>query len=616
MRKLLLTITTIILSAVMCFSALTGCGLITTDNERDMNQVVATIQIDENAPKDTIYKKYMVMAYLNYCYMYEQYYGYSREQTFTLIIDSLVNNRIFVQKAIIEQYDQTKGWNVANYLSEEAQLDAKYSTYKAMNDLIDSYKDTDENEEKNDTLWETVRTTPTNAANKEKEVTTAEKNTYIQTGIIKEDTVEYNKAFNKVVELLRANELLGDNYDGSDLTKTIYFEQTLKNYQESELISATEKKLKDGARATFTFDKLETAYAEKYAEQEAWSNTQFVEKLSSATASDPILYGHRGKYGYVYNLLLGVDDILEAEISSIKTDLDENGNVSKEDYAEARREILNATSIKDLRSTWIASGYDFDGTKFMGDYTFTTEANSLPFKGVVEKIKDKDVEKDELYDKYKVTSLEEFTLDSFIDMMENYVYGATKTADTGVTNPSIYKKVTSTVEVEEYSEKINELLFAFSTDSGSLNTYKGYVIEPKPDGADAEKYMQEFADGARELITMGGSSYIMVATDYGYHVMFFSEVLDTNYDYKNLTDYLNAEYGDKTWTDEYSAMLADWDDYEDTDSYLYLLCDSLSSSAVSNAVSDYQRETLNEYRYKEDSTAVKLYQDRYADLMK
>ena len=40
------------------------------------------------------------MSYMNYGYMYEQYYGYTREKTFNLIISNLINTRVHLQNAM------------------------------------------------------------------------------------------------------------------------------------------------------------------------------------------------------------------------------------------------------------------------------------------------------------------------------------------------------------------------------------------------------------------------------------------------------------------------------------------------------------------------------------
>jgi len=119
---------------------------------------------------------------------------------------------------------------------------------------------------------------------------------------------------------------------------------------------------------------------------------------------------------------------------------------------------------------------------------------------------------------------------------------------------------------------------------------------------------------------MGGPSYIIVATDYGYHVMFFSEVLKADYSFADLISYLNSEYGTKTeneWKAELETIINNWDEEEVIKpyktQYLYLLLDSISSNAVTNAVNQYKTQTLNTYKYDSEKY-VKIFEERFADL--
>ena len=614
MKKILVSIAALVLCVVMCFSTLTGCNLITINSERNLEQVVATVQIDKDAPLDKIYKKDMALAFMNYGYMYVQYYGYTQAQTYKMIIDNLVQSRVFVQYAMqafnkgdapfenqIADPMENDVWDVTRYLTDDEDIEATYNTIKAVNDLLDSYEDKDEEEKKNDTLTATVRTVPTGATNFEKEV---DKPGYITKGIDVDSTAERRLAYTKVIEMLRVNGLLGDEYKGQ-MTQTDYYQQTLKSNRENLILEKYQKCITDNARSAYTFEDVKKEYASKYNEQKGLSTSEFISKLSSASASDPILCGLNGSYGYVYNLLIGANDIQKAMIEDLSPSL------TATERAKARRDILAGTIVTDQRSTWVLSGYDFDGTKFTGDYTFMGE-NALEFKGDVQKVQEKTKDQNA---KYKVTSLDPITLSEFVDMMEMYVYGKKQTAVAGVTDPSVYKKVESNVDVKDYTKKINELLFAFSTDPGSLNTYLGYSIQPKPSSGEAETYMQEFADAGRELLKMGKSSYIMVATDYGYHIMFYSVVLSDTYGYNNLVDYLNSQYGTKNWEDEFNKMLADFDEYEDTDNYMYVLFNSLASSSVSKKLTDNQNSIINKYVYDSNNTYVKLFTGAYADLI-
>ena len=611
MKKKFLAIMATVMSVFITTSALSGCKLVTVDNERDMARVVATVQIANYPEKEEIKKQDMVMAYLNYGYMYEQYYGYTREKVFTLILDSLVQNRVYVQNALyefdkgdapfensVEDSSITDKWDVRRYLNAEEIEDATYTTYKAMNDLIDSYVDKEDVTLKGDAMTAEVRAVPTNAQNKEKDV---DKTAYVAEGIDTDSTAERRNAYNNVIKLFDVNGLLGD-YDAKtgDIKTTDYYKKNLKNNLETALLKKYETKIKTAERAKIGYTDLETAYAKEFNKQAEWSNADFVSALGSATASTPIIYGYNGNYGYVYNLLIGASTEQTALINAI-------GTTNKTERAVERRTILDATKVIDQRSTWILSGYDFDldTKKFTGDYAFLSD--SLPFYGQVKKLADAtDTESAQ----YSVTSLDKIGLVDFVDLFENYLYGSAQTAIAD-DNASVYKKVAVANKVDNYEEKINELLFAFSTDPGSLNTFKGYAIKPAPDGANSEEYMQEFADAGRELLTMGGSSYIMVATDYGYHVMFFSEVFNNEFTKETLDEYVGSD-----WKTELDNIKANFDDYEDTESYLYLLYNSLASTKADKAVKDKQTAIINASIYDSETKGVTYFKDVYADLMK
>lgn len=631
MKRKFVALVTIIMSLIISVTALTGCNLFEKDNTRDLNQVVAEVCIKEGAPTDKIYKKDMVMAYLNYGYMYEQYYSYSTAQVFTLIINNLVQTRVYVQNAMSEfndgVYDYAAkftdeekdekaslgAWDVDKYLSTEEITDATYSTYKDLNDLLKSYELQEDAEEvkNSDALPEAVRTTPTDAKNAEKEI---DKDAYIEKGIDTNSTAERRKAFNKIIKVFEANELLGDSYNG-DIKTTDYYIRSLKGYKETALVKKYENFIKDEVRSAVTFGDLETAYTEKYDEQANMTNAEFVNALTSAKADSPLLVSKYGTYGYVYNLLLGASDVQSADIKAI------DKNLSNTEKALARKTILEATIVKDLRATWIYSGYDFefDATAetgvFTGDYTFAKDkANSLPFQGKLDLLNAEDKDEEDYVASYKIKETTEFGLANFVEFMEGYVYGASQ-ADVNNGNANVYKAVQYNGAVSEYDAKINELLFAFSTDSGSLNTFKGYGIKPAPDGANKEEYVTEFATMGRELLEMGGNSYVMVATDYGYHVLFFSEKFTVDYGFDSLTKYLDSEYGAKDWQAEFAKMIADFDEYEETDTYLYMLFNSLTANKVNAALTKNQNSLLDKYLHNEATKGVTLYKDTYKDLV-
>mgnify|MGYP003298878469 CR=1 FL=1 len=71
----------------------------------------------------------------------------------------------------------------------------------------------------------------------------------------------------------------------------------------------------------------------------------------------------------------------------------------------------------------------------------------------------------------------------------------------------------------------------------------------------------------------------------------------------------------KDWKQELTAMLEGWDDYKDTDNFMYQLVNSLKGTTVTNALSEQETAIVNLYRYGEKKDSVKLFEKAYADLL-
>ena len=103
MKKRLIAIVSIIISLFISVGMFSGCNLITTNGERDNEQVIATVNIgNEGYEADKIIKKDVMNAYYNYGYYYQYYNGYTAAQTFEMIINNLINSRIYLQTAMKE----------------------------------------------------------------------------------------------------------------------------------------------------------------------------------------------------------------------------------------------------------------------------------------------------------------------------------------------------------------------------------------------------------------------------------------------------------------------------------------------------------------------------------
>ncbi len=650
MKKKLLAIVCLIMALVMSFGCLAGCNLIKTDSEKDVQQVVATVSIEDGI-ESKMYKLDLIMDYVAYGYQYVQYNGMSMEEALEAIIESRVESMILYQSAMkyLEENGQVINvnkakWDTSRYLNEENEIDAKYEVYKAISDLLDSYNDSDSSVNDSSNSTES-RTAPTNAVPYEEEISFDKKKEYIEKGFDVKSSVEKREAFNKFINFLKVNSLLGDEYVAGKIETTAYFKNNVENARQNEILKKFETAKKNEFLLTYAdvnkdgahnFADVEALYNETLDAQKEWeeknSVTDFVTALENASATAPVLYSAFGTYGYVYNLLLGVDDTQSGLISKI------DAKLSDSERASERAKILETTRIKDLRGAWITSNYDFDFDGEHGTATFTHDyalaTKSLPYQGEVAKIREATSEDDK--DDYSATP-KFFGLDEFISCMHNYML------DGEFVNASVSSRITdekddyasidalknSVLEagrynetITEYDQKINELLFAFSTDSGSLNTYKGYLIKPKVDTG-SEQYVETFAEAGRQLLQQGktnGQSYVIVASDYGYHVMFFSAIYEaTGNLYANLTDFLNKEQydldGKANWEEYYSAMMADFFEWEDTENYLYVLQNTEVSSKVSSAYNKYISSLIASYRHDQSGKVV-INEDTYKDLIK
>lgn len=113
MKKILTKTITLLVAAVLSIGAFAGCGIVTTNQDRDMNQVVASLSIgngnseqetDKAADihKDYILKKELVAGYMSYGYNYVQSYGYTVSKAYATVLDRLVQSNVVVQQAKIK----------------------------------------------------------------------------------------------------------------------------------------------------------------------------------------------------------------------------------------------------------------------------------------------------------------------------------------------------------------------------------------------------------------------------------------------------------------------------------------------------------------------------------
>ena len=79
--------------------------------------------------------------------------------------------------------------------------------------------------------------------------------------------------------------------------------------------------------------------------------------------------------------------------------------------------------------------------------------------------------------------------------------------------------------LEAKTQKFVDLIFKYGTDTGMFNNKTDYLVTPE--GRDSS-YVEEFTEATRELAkSAGAGAYTeLVLTDYGYHIIYISEVID------------------------------------------------------------------------------------------
>lgn len=172
-----------------------------------------------------------------------------------------------------------------------------------------------------------------------------------------------------------------------------------------------------------------------------------------------------------------------------------------------------------------------------------------------------------------------------IDQSANIYYKGS-VSNLGFTADGALDKTTNSYKV---ISAVNELMFAYSTDTGCLNSYLGYSIAAKEE---ATSYVAEFEYAAQQAVNDGAGvgNYYVVATDYGWHIIYVSFV------YTGGEVYGGFDYNERNT--------------EGTFSYYFY------QSKKSSTVTEYgnNKETMIRYNANND-TVVTLHKDRYEDLL-
>lgn len=355
------------------------------------------------------------------------------------------------------------------------------------------------------------------------------------------------------------------------------------------------------------------------------------------------------KFGFVYNILLPFSASQSAQLTKLQSDYADEDVESGygNDYYVARNNVLKQIQTTDQRTAWFngeteyafktdgEKGVDYYGASdwlfFENNIKNTERYESLSkydgrysYNGTVEK-------KDDgkyvlLANKLSIDGmLEEFSnyIDFVLGTSGNVSFEAEYTGEKFYETDNFYKadkndndkyeidysklvyavgkvgnfddaenRQNLLVNGENASDQykalsaVNELQYAYTTDTGVLSQYLGYTVE-----AGDTSYIKEFEYAAQLAVGKGAGSFAVCAGDYGWHLIYVTYVFDVD----------AAQY------------TPDWKNIDKEGTFENLFYESIKDTAMQDVSSVRRNWIVNKFS-KEDVTVVK-YQNRYQDLL-
>ena len=659
----------------------TGCSFITTDNQADLEQPVASVNISaklEEQYKDVagdvkdviglmsqdILKRDLISYYLSTGYQYVEQYGYSYEDTFNMLLDGLVSREIMIQKAVAYYLNKFENVNYAELekfiaaelnaitdtkvkalLQEESHKEvlvlkyflsiedegqtaynkAIYTLKKSLNDSLDSLEASYITAESEDHEHEEARTLPM-GVDTEKEDYIPE-NYEIYTGrnaagacgeykVVEGSTVtSRQKAYNAFLTNLQAYNLInvdkkkGEVEDTRDITKLHYYYVELASILGQSLINkyfeSLENDVSDKMDATYMQAKYEEVLAQQ-AHDYANDDAAFATALDSASQDSFLLYGLKD-YGFVSSILIPF-----STAQNIQYKQAEGRGLTEDELFAVRNSIAKNIKAKDLRDSWISEdehtnySYEKDGKTYFFEDNFVENSKYEPLKHYAGNYA------------YNEDGLE--NIDAFINEFESYIVQESGATITNTwTNPTFYteksfKKEDGKVDYSKFTyytgkvefaeapkasdflnresqqykalSAVNELLFAYSTDPGSLNSYMGYAISPY-----TTSFVKEYEYAAQQAVKGGVGSYAVSVNQYGWHIVYCTYKFD----------------GGNVYAEGYNHAEKDT---EGTFSNLFY--ESIKTTAYNNHATEEQNKAIMTY---DNGDCVTRFTKAYKDLL-
>lgn len=566
------------------------------------------------------------------------------------ILDGLKNSQKEEDKRLYELYKaHPEVLTYKYFLDQEEYERTEYNLKKSLNNSLDSMEKSIIKAKEDASTSEEVRTLPSGVGTEKEDYYSVNYGVYNGHNTldscpgyekVKGSTTWTRKqAYNKFLANLQTYGLIktkGSNPENiSEVTLLDYYYVELASSLGQAFINQYFEDLEDEVVAKVDDAYLQSKYDDIYGAQARtykMNPSAFLTTMDSVSDTNFLLYGLRD-FGYVYNILIPFSATQNIQYAEYKAQ-----GLTQDELYLARKEILKRVEGTDQRGTWFSTN-DADnhsykvGEKyyfFEEDFTETDRyeglklyANKYAYNGTVK------IEDDEYVCDPAKISVDGVLNDilTLVGKVENVTVSEDTTVKTAYNAVTTYEDANDEIDFSrfiyrrgkvnfdgaakdffvkgtpayEVASIVNEVMFAYSTDPGCLNSYLGYAVSPYD-----TNFVDEFEYAAQEVVKDGPGSFAVCATDYGWHILYCTFKFEGCETCANGGDCGKVICGG----DVYGGYDANAKETEGSFSALYY--ESLKDKLKGQATSELQNMILNQYN---TGKSVKKFQKAYQDLL-
>ncbi|MEG1791867.1 MAG: hypothetical protein RR033_06355 [Clostridia bacterium] len=509
----------IVLVMVMVVTFLTGCDIITKNEERDFSQVVA--KVNYNGLSAVVTKAELYESYNSYGYYYTTYYGYTIAETVDLLVESLANRQLLLMYAKSEMANK-KGVSINSdivTLLTDAEADAAVKdTNKTMQSWYDNIikelqaefdaanppKEDDKEDDKEEDKKDELVPRPVRPKDAEPEFD-ANAPVTEKTKKFFDEGYDHGDSKFMIKALAQLKKEIADSYRSYD-----YY---LARQHETQLLQSWQRTLSEGYVPS---DELVAAEYNDYItkNKETFASDKNASYPTSITDNIGGTVYHPVKgYGYVYNILLKFSDKQTADLKAMK----DSGTISAENLKKYRAELAKQIKVNVSNPKYDPEYKCEECEAAKKDDKVVCTKPECPAKPFIRK----DVPASTILD-------EIFT--SFNNI---------KTGVGDFANLTEFQKITAMREEAikwVYAVNDDGGMYKAETSNGLAGGGNGYLINPE---GEKSTYVEEFTKLGRDMIKLGLGTFstdgtvdgMYCVTDFGIHIMYVSYI---PYDEKSL----------------------------------------------------------------------------------